>query len=86
MTGDILVQHDGMPNNNSYPTSLWSVEEIVGDPLTLDLSEVPEGTYHLFVGLYRLIDEIAVRLPVSSGERLDSDSIRLPELIVIERP
>jgi len=86
VTGDILGQHDGMPNNDSYPTSLWSVGEIVGDPLTLDLSEVPEGTYHLLIGLYRLIDEIAVRLPISNGEGLDSDSIRLSELIVIDRP
>ena len=84
-TGDIQGQHDGMPKYDSYPTRLWSIEEIVADPLTLDLSEVPEGRYHLLIGLYQLVDDVAVRLPVSSGNSLDVDSTRLPEVITISR-
>ncbi len=84
-TGDILSQHDGMPKYDSYPTRLWSIEEVVADPVSLDLSEVPEGRYHLLIGLYQLVDDVPIRLPVSIGDSQNGDSTRLPEVITISR-
>jgi len=59
----VIAQHDGMPVDGTYPTSLWVPGEVVADPHPLDLPEgLSPGTYTLEVGMYLL--ETGTRLPV----------------------
>jgi hypothetical protein len=59
--GDIVAQQDGPTGGGLLPTSLWSVGELIADPITLTLPpHLAAGRYQLVVGLYRL----------DTGERL----------------
>ncbi|HSM55758.1 MAG TPA: 6-pyruvoyl-tetrahydropterin synthase-related protein [Candidatus Sulfomarinibacteraceae bacterium] len=77
-----LAQVDGMPVNNSYPTSQWTGGEIVADSVTLDLSDVRAGSYRLAVGFYPPRDPQA-RLPILDEQgRLQPDGrLLLPETV-----
>ncbi len=48
----VVTQNDAMPRDWTYPTTLWMAGEVVSETVTLDVAEVPEGTYHLGVGWY----------------------------------
>ncbi|UCG22989.1 MAG: hypothetical protein JSW55_12520 [Chloroflexota bacterium] len=84
--GLIVAQHDSMPRRNTYPTSQWRAGEVVADDMDVDLSELPAGNYSLYVGLYRLQDGQAHRLPISGAEdQATSDQrLKLSERIVVE--
>jgi hypothetical protein len=62
--GTIVMQHDLMPQNNIYPTSLWLAGEYVRDEYLF--TNIPPGQYSLRVGFYR--QENGKRLPVISAE------------------
>ena len=85
--GAVVAQHDGLPRHNTYPTSQWLVDEVVADPMRIDLDQLPAGEYKLHVGLYRLQNGEAIRVPVASAEDQDAldDRLQLPEIIVIRR-
>ncbi|NDJ34868.1 MAG: hypothetical protein GYB64_09385, partial [Chloroflexi bacterium] len=51
-TETIVAQIDSMPRAFTYPTSAWVEGEIVTETLTLDLSEVPPGSYRIAIGWY----------------------------------
>lgn len=53
ISGEIMAQHDSMPRFDTYPTSQWSMGEVVFDPAGFDLSEIKPGSYQLAIGLYR---------------------------------
>jgi hypothetical protein len=75
--GQVVSQHDGMPDGGFYPTSVWELGEVVVDEHQIDLPEdMPPGDYRLLVGLYRL--ETDERLPLlgPNGEPV-SDSVLL---------
>ncbi len=56
-SGRIITQVDEGPQNNTYPTSLWAVGEVVADRHTLTVpSDLPAGDYRLRVGFYRQED------------------------------
>ncbi len=76
-TEEILAQDDAMPRAWTYPTSLWMSEEVVSETLALDMSTVPEGTYHMAVGWYN--PENATRLPATdaNGASIPLDRIVL---------
>ncbi len=62
------AQEDIQPHRGNYPTSLWSVEEVVRDEHNLSLpSEAPPGEYLLLAGLYRTDGRES--LQVVGGER-----------------
>jgi hypothetical protein len=84
-TGQLMIQHDAIPRNNSYPTNQWNLGEIVVDPLKLDLKEVPPGSYIIYVGLYRPDGANTMRLSIvdSNDQPQAEDRLRLPETIVI---
>jgi len=69
--GQILSQHDGLPEGGFYPTSYWELGETVKDDRVLSLpSHTDAGDYELRVGMYLLED--MDRLPVVEGaERAD---------------
>jgi hypothetical protein len=52
ISGEIMAQHDSMPRFDTYPTSQWSMGEVVFDPAVFDLSKIPPGSYQLAIGLY----------------------------------
>lgn len=52
-SGNKLSQIDVAPRSGTYPTSLWSPNEVVVDELTLTLpAALPPGDYSLRIGLY----------------------------------
>jgi len=72
-----------------YRTLYWAPGEIVIDPFGVPVDAgTPDGIYHINVGLYRLIDERAVSLPlVQDGQHLDVTSLNLgPVKIGRSRP
>jgi len=51
--GQIVVQHDGPPQNGAMPTSDWLSGQVVLDEFALAIpQDVPAGMYQLRVGLY----------------------------------
>jgi hypothetical protein len=77
--GSLAAQADGPPIDGDYPTTFWAPGERIVDQHTLDVSDLPSGTYGLRVGMYLL--DTAERLPVTNpgGERLMGDAISLAE-------
>ncbi|MGB1250675.1 MAG: DUF2723 domain-containing protein [Candidatus Promineifilaceae bacterium] len=78
----IVGQVDSWPVQGTYPTSQWQVGETITDPYKIQLSaDLPQGSYHLIVGLYNLRD--LRRLPVldNNGNPIDDKSI-IPNLYV----
>lgn len=82
--GRIWAQHDGQPVGGDYPTSLWSVGEVVADEHVLVVKrDAPPGEYRLLVGMYELAT--GERLPAfdESGRRLSGDAIPLEPVAVV---
>lgn len=81
-----IVQNDGMPRYNSYPTSQWVAGEVVPDTLSLDLANVPAGDYQIFVGLYRNLGTEFPRLTAvdANGEQIPFNYVPLPSTIIID--
>jgi hypothetical protein len=80
--GHIWAQDDSYPVDGDYPTSFWSVGEVVRDEYELALpADIPEGEYQIEVGLY--VSSSGARLPVldDAGQVLDN-RILLDKLIV----
>jgi hypothetical protein len=81
LTGQIASQRDWFPVNGLRPTLGWRPGEVLIDPYTLDLSQVPAGRYVLNVGLY--IPDQFVRVPVSlNGQAQPNDQTQLQEVVV----
>lgn len=79
--GTVIAQHDAMPRYDTYPTSQWSVGEIVSDPAFIELIDVPPGTYQLVAGLYQdLGNGQFPRLPAAGKDAFSADAIRLLEI------
>lgn len=49
--GIIITQDEFEPHEGSYPTSIWSAGEQVPDVYILDISDVPSGSYQVYIGL-----------------------------------
>lgn len=79
--GEIVRQWDAMPCNWACPTSTWVSQQPVADEAVLELWGLPDGTYHLAVGLY---DE-AGRLPVTmaDGTAVADNYLRLSQTLTI---
>lgn len=81
--GRVWGQEDSPPRGGYYPTSLWSVDELVEDVHLVPISqEVPEGKYRLLLGFY--LRETMERLPVfdEKGRRLLNDEIVVARITV----
>jgi hypothetical protein len=76
--GQLVTQADSQPQQGSYPTSLWDVDEVVLDPHVLVIpSNAVAGEYRVVAGLYLL----------GTGERLpltgySDDRAELARLII----
>jgi hypothetical protein len=70
-------QHDSMPMNGAYPTTLWQPGEFVTDAHMLTLPpDLPPGDYGLEVGLYQV--ETGQRLAAAgNGDKVTLDKVRV---------
>ncbi len=80
-TGQPVRQRDWIPVNGLRPTAGWRPGEILLDPHTLDLRDVPSGTYQLNVGLY-LPDSFERPLVTQNGQELPNRQITLREITI----
>ena len=80
----LVAQNDAQPRDGAYPTSWWTAGEVVSETVRLPLTEAPEGTYRLAVGLY---DRAMTRLTAigPDGRRLRDDRAILPARVRIEQ-
>ncbi|RMG95763.1 MAG: hypothetical protein D6706_11525 [Chloroflexi bacterium] len=86
-TNTIVAQQDNYPVQGTYPTGQWTTGEIVADPITLSLNDVPPGDYVLMTGFYRnmgngVLSQLTAVLP--DGTPLPDD--RKPLSAVIHIP
>jgi hypothetical protein len=81
--GAIVAQQDVMPRGWSYPTSLWSRQEVFVDRIIFDLKGIEPGEYRLAVGVYR---PETGRLPAlaADGGRIQEDRAFTPGTIALE--
>jgi hypothetical protein len=71
-TGIPVAQDDSMPLHWTYPTSYWSLGEVVRDVIPISVEHVPPGEYGVAVGVYDPAS--GERLPVwDSLDRLQPD-------------
>jgi len=82
----VVAQNDRPPLSGYYPTSAWSPGDLVPDRMRLLVgARVPEGTYRLVAGLYRLQD--GARLPVTAPDGTPvGDHIPLGEIRIVRKP
>ncbi len=79
-----VAQHDGLPVNDTRPTTTWLPSEIIRDVHEWNISpNAPPGTYRIKIGLYdhNLADMPRLRVLDSSGQAI-ADSALLGTLEV----
>lgn len=86
--GKLVAGSDSQPVANTYPTTIWSPDELITDVRTIQLVNhtghgLPMGEYHLAIGLYNL--NTKERLPVyqPSEKNSKADAWVLPSPIHI---
>jgi hypothetical protein len=83
----VIGQMDSVPQNGSYPTTLWQPGEVIADTYTFLVDpDTPAGDYPMEIGMYRA--ETATRLPVlgADGQPMPHDRILLPDITVLPLP
>jgi hypothetical protein len=82
VTEELVAQSDAQPRLGAYPTSWWTVEEVVSDTITFPLADMPEGNYRLAVGLY---DQTVTRLQATGrdGQPIPDDRLILPSQVTV---
>lgn len=80
-TGQPIRQRDWTPVEGLRPTAGWRTGEILFDPHTLDLTNLPPGTYQLNVGLY-VPGTFERPLVTQNGQELPNRQVTLRELVV----
>jgi hypothetical protein len=81
-SGETVAQVDTMPRGWSYPTTLWSRQEIFQDRIELSLKGVEPGPYRIAIGVYR--PETGRLAAVDArGQRIADDRAILGEVIVV---
>jgi hypothetical protein len=80
--GNTVAQHDAQPRNGAYPTSVWSLNEVIPDNHVLELpQELPAGSYDIVAGLYDPAS--GARLPVAgSSLRTTDGAVKIGEMDV----
>lgn len=85
-TDNVVAQVDTLPKNWTYPTVLWHTGELVTDPITVPLTDLPPGAYKVAIGVYK--EETGVRLPLSATnsplKTLADNRLLLPQQIILE--
>lgn len=77
----VKAQDDRQPCDNSYPTSVWQIGEIIDEDRTLLLPSVlPPGQYTLAIAFYRLAE--GVRLPTFAADGAQDTLLRIARISV----
>jgi hypothetical protein len=63
--GQVVAQVDQPPRAGAAPTTTWLPGEVLVDPYTLTLPNLPPGVYRLIAGLYNPLT--SERLSLASG-------------------
>jgi len=80
----VAAQRDRQPLLGYYPTSAWAPGDLIPDHMHLAVGRrVPEGTYRLVLGLYRLEDQVRLPITDAQGNPL-GDHILLAEVSVAQ--
>jgi hypothetical protein len=78
----IVAQQDVSAGGNAHPTTRWLAGEVVSNAIELQLGNVPNGFYHLGVGLYHADTRLPVVAPpgfaVSADRLLLEADIQAP--------
>lgn len=84
---DLPIQGiDSMPDNNFSPTSSWKPNQPVLDNRAIELpSDIPDGTYHIWVLIYPQGSGGTERLTVTGDDVKDSEIGILPISLTISR-
>jgi hypothetical protein len=69
----IVIQSDTIPRNWTYPTNIWEAGEQVLDPVTLPFSQIPPGSYEIWIGWYDSIT--GERVMVAGREQVQLTAI-----------
>ncbi|MCP4417702.1 MAG: hypothetical protein GY805_13850 [Chloroflexi bacterium] len=77
-----LAQGDAHPRSGSYPTRIWVDGEVIEDQYTLIIpSDLPNGCYPLWIGMYQ--PETFTRLPLTvDGQQQPNDVYQIGEICV----
>jgi hypothetical protein len=81
-SGEIVAQVDTMPRGWSYPTTLWSRQEIFRDRVELSLGDVEPGRYQVAIGVYRP-ETGRLEAIDAQGQRIADDRAILEEVMVV---
>ncbi len=82
--GRLWANRETSPVDGSYPTAGWQAGQLVRDPHDFVVpAAVPDGPYHLVVGLYRATD--GERLAVVAGPQRGRDNLALTEVNILGR-
>jgi len=82
--GKLWANRETAPVDGHYPTTGWQADQLVRDPHDIVVpAAVPDGSYHLVVGLYRATDR--ERLAVLAGPQRGRDNLMLTEVKVLGR-
>lgn len=77
----IVAQKDAQPFNGEYPTSKWSLSDLIVEVRTL--SPIPEGEYKIYIGWYRHREEGWERLStVGNGTSPATDHLLLDTITI----
>jgi hypothetical protein len=79
-TGELVQQIDFIPQLWAYPTDWWIAGEYITDPISLPLSNLPDGEYQVWLGIYD--PDTGERLTVSdkSGMEYANKSLLLTSI------
>jgi 4-amino-4-deoxy-L-arabinose transferase-like glycosyltransferase len=71
----LAAQYDAQPRRGAYPTTWWSVGEVVSDEFEIALKDVRPGDYRLIAGMYDLAS--GKRLAGAGADYLDLGIVRI---------
>jgi hypothetical protein len=80
--GAIIAQNDAVPRDWTYPTTWWDKGEVVSDEIQLSMGDVPQGTYHLAIGMYHPDSGERLAVVDDEGRRQPQRQLVLQEVIV----
>jgi hypothetical protein len=80
--GAIIAQNDAVPRDWTYPTTWWDKGEVVSDEIQLSMGDVPQGTYHLAIGMYHPDSGERLAVVDAEGRRQPQRQLVLQEVIV----
>jgi hypothetical protein len=80
-TGVPVAQNDAMPRNWRYPTSLWGLDELIDDPITISTDGVAVGQYGVAIGVYDPVSGERLQVIDGAGQPVSDSRLVLPLIL-----